>query len=155
MIFRVFKKIAHFCLLWHLFIGFFRNISKLTYIYSIYIFLIKIDIISDVIIPIGAILKIFFYHFFCHITKYDCAKFHFKSIFLSGFTQGEGRVGGTMCPPRGMIRQKYHGLDRVKFGESFSSNMLNLSDNSLAKACYELKFIHSYRFSSRVFFSWS
>ena len=36
----------------------------------------------------------FFYHFFvclfvCNITEYDCAKFHVKSIFLSGFTQGE------------------------------------------------------------------
>ena len=31
----------------------------------------------------------FFYHFCCNITKYDCAKFHVKSIFLSGFTQGE------------------------------------------------------------------
>ena len=27
--------------------------------------------------------------FFCNITKHDCAKFHVKSIFLSGFTQGE------------------------------------------------------------------
>ena len=56
------------------------------------LFFKKIEIISDVIIPITAILKIFFYHvffffFFCNITKYDCTKFHVKSIFLSGFTQ--------------------------------------------------------------------
>ena len=45
----------------------------------------KIDVISDVIIAIAAILNFIFYHFFCNITKYDCAKFHVKSIFLSGF----------------------------------------------------------------------
>ena len=54
----------------------------------------KIDIISDVIIPTAAILKKIFYHFFCNITKYDCVKVHVKSIFLSGFTQGE-----TLCDP--------------------------------------------------------
>ena len=30
-------------------------------------------------------LEFFFYHFFCNIKKYDCAKFYVKSIFLSGF----------------------------------------------------------------------
>ena len=39
--------------------------------------------------PYSCNLKIFFYHFFCSITKYDCAKFHVKSMFLSGFTQEE------------------------------------------------------------------
>ena len=72
----------------------------------------KIDIISDVIIAIAAILKFFFYQFFCNITKYDCAKFHVKSIFLSGFMQGD-----TLCAPThpwGMIRQKYPGANTVK-----------------------------------------
>ena len=68
----------------------------------------KIDIISDVIIAITSSLKFFFYQFFCNIAKYDCAKFHVKSIFLSGFMQG-----GTMCSPRGMIRQKYPRADKV------------------------------------------
>ena len=39
--------------------------------------------ISDVIIPIVAILKIFFYHIFCDITKYDFAKFYVKSTHTS------------------------------------------------------------------------
>ena len=42
----------------------------------------------------------FFYQFFCNMTEYDCAKFcakfHVKSIFLWGFTQG-GR--GHYVPP--------------------------------------------------------
>ena len=49
--------------------------------------------ISDVIMPIAAILKISFYDFFVNVTKYDCAKFHDKNLFLSGFRQGV-----TMCP---------------------------------------------------------
>ena len=75
----------------------------------------KIDIISDVIIAIAAILNFLFYQIFCNITKYDCSKFHVKSIFLSGFMQrGRGR-GGHYVPPssRGMIRQKYPGANRV------------------------------------------
>ena len=73
------------------------------------LFFKKIDIISDVINPIAAVLKLIFYHFFCNITKYDCAKFHAKSIFLSGFRQR-----AALCPPRGMTRKKYPGSDRVK-----------------------------------------
>ena len=72
----------------------------------------KIDIISDVIIPAAAILKIFFYHFLCNITKYDCAKFHIKSIFLSGFTLG------ALCVPlpstQTMMRQEYPGQIELK-----------------------------------------
>ena len=52
----------------------------------------------------------FFYHFCCNITKYDCAKFHVKSIFLSGFTQG----GHYMPPTPNMIRQKHLEADTVK-----------------------------------------
>ena len=60
----------------------------------------KIDIISDVIIAIAAILKFFFYQFFCDIAKYDCAKFHVKRFFLSGFMQE------VLCVSQGIIRQK-------------------------------------------------
>ena len=70
-------------------------------IFSI-IFQIKIDIISYVIILIAAILKKIFYHFFCNITKYDCAKFHVKIVFLSGFTQ----EGGHYAPPPGHDQTK-------------------------------------------------
>ena len=52
-------------------------------------------------IAMAAILKFFFCQFFYNITKYDYAKFHVKSIFLSEFTQG-------------MIRQKYPRAYRVK-----------------------------------------
>ena len=69
------------------------------------------DIISDVIIPITEILKNVFHHFFSNIRKYDCAEFYVKSIFLSGFMLW---TGGTMYTPRGMIRQKHPGADRVK-----------------------------------------
>ena len=49
------------------------------------------------------------------MTKYDCAKFHVKSRFLSGFRQkGEGGSWALCAPPRGMIRQKYPGAVRVK-----------------------------------------
>ena len=55
----------------------------------------------------------FFLPFFCNITKYECAKFHVTSIFLSGFMQGgEGGGTGTMCPPS-MVRQKYLRADKV------------------------------------------
>ena len=57
-------------------------------------------------------LQFFLYHFFCNITKYDSAKFHVKSIFLTWYTQEE-----TLCAPlhpRGMIRQKYPRAERVK-----------------------------------------
>ena len=79
----------------------------------------KINIISDVIIPIAAILNFFFYQFFCDITKYDCAKFHVKSIFVSGFMQGGGTGGGegeregTMCSPRGHDQTK---IPRGRYG---------------------------------------
>ena len=70
------------------------------------------DIISEVIIHIAAILKKIFHHFFCNITKYDCAKFHIKSIFLSGFTLG------ALCVPlpstQTMIRQEYPGQIELK-----------------------------------------
>ena len=72
----------------------------------------KIDIISNVIIAIAAILKNFFYQFFFNMTEYDCGKFHVKSIFLSEFTLGEG---GHNVPLSGMITQKYSGPDRVNF----------------------------------------
>ena len=51
------------------------------------------------------------YHFFGNITKYGCAKFHVKSIFLSGFTQGG--VGGG-----GVIRQRYPGQIELKCQET-------------------------------------
>ena len=133
MILRLWKKIAHCCLIQQLFIGFFRNISILTCVYSIVILLLKlikdfenlfssyhkvnfrkrqilsifciifqkIDIISDVSIAIAAILKFFFYQYFCNTKKCDCAKFHVKSIFLSGFMQGEG--GGRYVPSQTKI----------------------------------------------------
>ena len=41
-------------------------------------------------------LKNVFHHFFCNITKYDCAELYVKSIFLSGFMQW---TGGTMYTP--------------------------------------------------------
>ena len=59
----------------------------------------------------------FFPTFFCKITKYDCAKFHVKSISYQDLHKrkgGGGGGGGAMCPPRGMIRQKYPGADRVQ-----------------------------------------
>ena len=76
------------------------------------IFQKKKDIISDVIISIAVILKIFFYHFFSNIVKHECAKSYVKSIFLSGFTQR-----GTLCAPpphQGMIRQEQPVADRAK-----------------------------------------
>ena len=60
-------------------------------------FFFKKDIISDVIIPIGAIL-IFFPPFLCNITKYDCAKFYVKSIFLSAFMHCPLRHDQTKAP---------------------------------------------------------
>ena len=61
--------------------------------------------------PYSCNFEIFFLPIFCNIAKYDFAKFHVKSIFLSGFTQGgEGGGGGGWH----MIRQKYLGADRVK-----------------------------------------
>ena len=60
----------------------------------------KVDIISDVIIPIAAISKKVFYHFFCNITKYDCDKLYVESIFLLGFTSG------TLCAPPGAWSDK-------------------------------------------------
>ena len=91
---------------WHKF-----SFSKKHFLAIFRIILQKTDIISDVIIAIAAILKFFFYQFFCNITMYNCAKFHVKSIFLSGFMQGS-----TLCPPppRGMIRQRYPRADRVE-----------------------------------------
>ena len=56
-----------------------------------------VDMISDIIIPIAAILKIFFYYIFCNITKYDFAKFHVKSTHPGAWSD-----------------KKYHGADRVK-----------------------------------------
>ena len=54
---------------------------------------------------------------FCNITKYDCAKFYVKSIFLAAFMQGEGHYVPAPPPPsnRGMIRQKYPGTDGYSF----------------------------------------
>ena len=66
----------------------------------------KINIISNVIISTAAALKIFSTNFL-----FFFAKFHVKSIFLSGFMQGEHYMPPL---PRGMIRQKCPGADRVK-----------------------------------------
>ena len=63
--------------------------------------------------PIAAILKISFYHFFVNVTKYDCAKFHDKNLFLSGFRQGVTMCPSTPPPLWGMIRQKYPKADWV------------------------------------------
>ena len=113
---------------------FFSAVTRLILKHILAIFRIifqKIDIISDVIIPIAAILKKIFYHFFCNIKKYDCAKVHVKSIFLSGFTQGE-----TLCaPPRGMIRQKYLGADRVNHTDSFLVHSNVCAQKYLKCAC--------------------
>ena len=38
-------------------------------------------------------MKFFFYHFVYNMTKYNCANYHVKTTFLTGFIQG-----GTMCP---------------------------------------------------------
>ena len=49
--------------------------------------------------------------FYCNNTNYEYAKFHVKSIFLSGFMP----EGHYMSPvPWGMIREKYPWADRVK-----------------------------------------
>ena len=52
------------------------NCRKKKHILTIFciVFQKKIDIISDVIISIAAILKKNFYYFHCNIIKYDCAK---------------------------------------------------------------------------------
>ena len=74
------------------------NFRKKTYCSHFCIIVQKNYIISDVIITIAANLEIFFYHFFCNIAKYDCAKFYVKSIFLSGFLQGGHYVPPTATP---------------------------------------------------------
>ena len=95
MTFKSWKKILKV-----FFLAVTRLVSEKKYILVIFwIICQKLDIIGDVIIPIATILKIFFYHFFfflCNITKYDCAKLHVKSIFISKFMQDQG--GGTMRP---------------------------------------------------------
>ena len=92
----------------NLFLAVARLILEKNILQPFFTFFKKIDIITDVIISIAAILKIFFVPFFCNISKYDSAKFHVKSIFLLGYTPG-----GTMCLPWSMIRQKYLWADRV------------------------------------------
>ena len=65
------------------------------------------DIISDVITKIVQILEIFFGHFVYNITKYNCANYHVKSTFLTGFIQAPP-------PPRSTRRKKKPVVGRVK-----------------------------------------
>ena len=97
--------------------------------YLFALFFKKIEIISDVIIPVTAILKTFFYHFFffffffffCNITKYDCTKFHVKSIFLSGFTQCELYVP---LPHPGHVRKNNPGETGLKLLQQAAMNWI-------------------------------
>ena len=80
----------------------------------------KNGIISDVIIPTAAIFEIFFYHFFCNITKYDCVKH----------------------PLQGMIKQKYPRADRVnlKPAEQYEWEQCNIF-RSMCEKCSIYKII--------------
>ena len=72
---------------------------KKTSIFTVFFFSQISDIISDVITLIVRILKIFFDHFVYNITKYNCANYHVKSTFLTGFIQAGGGGGGHYVPP--------------------------------------------------------
>ena len=61
-----------------------------------------LHIICDVINFIATILKFFFGHFVYNMTRYYCAKFYIKSIFLSGFMHG----GHNVPPPPGFHKTK-------------------------------------------------
>ena len=81
-------------------------------------------------------LKLQFWKFFlpgfCNLRKYEWAKFHVNSNFLSGFRQ----VGRTMSPPRGMIRQKNPGADSVKYFAICSSAMAHLYQGIVTRYIY-------------------
>ena len=110
----------------------------------------KIDIISDVIIAIAAVLKFFFYQFFCNITKYDCAKFHVKNVFLSRFMQGEA-----LCAtPWGMMRQKYPGTDKVKTFFTMTEFVEKASEKYFPKICVRRKYTKVLKSTCRSSFSW-
>ena len=63
------------------------NFTKTTYLRHFHINFPKNYLANDVIIPAAVILK-FFNDLFQSIAKYDCTKFHVKTISLSGFRQG-------------------------------------------------------------------
>ena len=94
-----------------------------------------LHIICDVINFIATILKFFFGHFVYNMTRYYCAKFYIKSIFLSGFMQG------AQCAPRGFIRPKKPGATRGNklFGEDFFYAEIIFADLGIFNKIYFAK----------------
>ena len=70
----------------------------------------KLDIISDVIISISAIIKTFFYHILVKLQSMTAPNFISKAFSYQNLRRG---TESTICPPRGMIRQNYLGADKV------------------------------------------
>ena len=69
----------------------------------------NIDIITDVVIPIAAFLKIVFYHIFCNITKYECKKRDSIRIYAVGwgvFTLWDNIWEHYTLPPSGHDQTK-------------------------------------------------
>ena len=86
----------------NLFLAVARLILEKNILQPFFTFFKKIDIITDVIISIAAILKIFLYHFF--VT--------FQSMILPNF-MSKAFSYQDICLPWSMIRQKYLWADRV------------------------------------------
>ena len=90
-------------------------------------------------------LKFFSTCFFCKITKYDCAKFNVKNIFLLGYMQAGGLKGHyvSRLPSRDMIRQNYSGADRVnktKTSRSLPANtyLHKVNSKNAKKRCVKI-----------------
>ena len=76
-----------------------------------------------IIIPISAILKNFFYHFFVTLQSTNVPNVMSKAFSYQDYA---GEEGGQYVTPRGMIRQKYPRPVRVKIKLGILINKLNL-----------------------------